>query len=56
MKTAETTNVAVVEEGVPTIPALSPEQVALYREMIAAGIAVGRKKSCTNPKMDPFVL
>ena len=56
MKTAETTNVAVAEEAVAAIPALSPEQVALYREMIAAGIAVGRKKSRTNPKMDSFIL
>ena len=56
MKTIETMNTAVVEEGVATTPALSPEQAALYREMIAAGIAVGRKKSRTNPKMDGFIL
>ena len=56
MKTAETTVAAAVNEEVAAIPTLAPEQVALYREMIAAGIAVGRKKSRTNPKMDSFIL
>ena len=56
MKTAETAVVAAVNEEVAAIPALSAEQVVLYREMIAAGIAAGRKKSRTNPKMDSFIL
>ena len=56
MKTAETTNAVVPEQEIVTTPALSPEQAALYREMIAAGIAIGRKKSRTNPKMDGFIL
>lgn len=34
---------------------LAPEQTAVYRDMIAAGVASGRKKSRTNPKMDEFV-
>lgn len=37
------------------IEEIAPEQVALYREMIAAGVASGRKKSRTNPQMDGFV-
>lgn len=56
MKTAETTNIGVVSEEAVTTPALSPEQTGLFREMIAAGIAIGRKKSRTNPKMDDFIL
>jgi len=57
MKTVETTVTASTEaEATPVVPALPPEQVAVYREMIAAGIAVGRKKSRTNPKMDSFIL
>lgn len=31
------------------------EQAAVYREMIVSGVASGRKKSRTNPKMDAFV-
>lgn len=38
------------------IEELDPEQAAVYREMIASGVASGRKKSRTNPKMDVFVL
>ena len=56
MKTIETMNTAVAGEESAITPALSPEQAAIFREMIMAGIASGRKKSCTNPKMDGFIL
>lgn len=56
MKTAETTNTVVASEDAVTAPALSADQATLYRDMIAAGISIGRKKSRTNPKMDGFVL
>lgn len=36
-------------------PSLSPEQAAMYREMIAAGVATGRKKAFSNPKMDGYI-
>lgn len=56
VKTAEIMNTAAASEENAVAPALSLEQAALFREMIAAGIAAGRKKSCTNPKMDGFIL
>lgn len=37
------------------IEEFQPEQAVVYRAMIASGVASGRKKSRTNPKMDVFV-
>ena len=34
----------------------SPEQLSVFREMIAAGVILGRKKTVTNPKMDKYIL
>lgn len=48
-------NATMPEQEVFSAPQLSPEQTALFREMISAGVAVGRKKSKTNPRMDRFV-
>ena len=42
-------------EEAPSAPELSAEHAALFRAMIAAGVAAGRKKSKTNPRMDKFV-
>ncbi len=44
-----------VEAQEPQALVLSHEQIAMYREMIAAGVAIGRKKASSNPKMDPFI-
>lgn len=41
----------VVPEGQYT-----PEQLVTFREMIAAGVVLGRKKTVTNPKMDKYIL
>ncbi len=45
----------VVQEETQIAPTLSSEQTVVLREMIAAGVAVGRKKSYANPKMDGYV-
>ncbi len=48
-------NIVAPEQEASGAPQLSPEQTALFREMIAAGVAAGRKKSKTNPRMDRFL-
>ena len=40
------------EEGLAPIASLSPEEAEEYKQMIAAGVLFGRKKSKTQPKMD----
>ncbi len=55
MKTAESASSQALEQDIQPVQTLSPEQTALFREMIAAGVAVGRKKSKANPKMDEYV-
>ena len=56
MKATESAAVsATQEEAQPVVPAYAPEHAAILREMIAAGVATGRKKSSANPKMDGYV-
>ncbi len=55
MKTTEIVINHVAQEEVIAAPALSSEAAATFREMIAAGVAAGRKKSHANPKMDGYV-
>lgn len=55
MNAKESVAISSAEQEVPQAPSLSPEQTALFREMIAAGVASGRKKSSSNPKMDEYV-
>jgi hypothetical protein len=39
---------AEIEQEVPSAPELSVEHAALFRAMIGAGVAAGRKKSKTS--------
>ncbi len=44
------------QESVTPENQYSPEQLVIFREMIAAGVVLGRKKTVTNPKMDKYIL
>jgi len=46
---------AVETQALPEEAQLSPEESALLREMMEAGLFYGRTKSRTHPKMRPFV-
>lgn len=39
----------------PQLPTMTPEEEALYLEMLKAGVLYGRKKSKTNPKMAKYI-